>query len=111
MQAAPDSRKRLPQRVATTGTKLDRVNFTARPPRVSAAAPARLWRDSSPTNRVQQSPSSQAAALLIRFPAASSFIPGVTEPVSPRAREMVISGTTTPDANREMSSAANSTTD
>ena len=54
--------------------------------------------------------SSQPAALLIQRPTPSSRSPPLTEPVSPNARETVISGTITLVASRDISSATNSTT-
>ena len=91
-------------------TKEERENLIARPPSVSAAEPARLCRPSSPVNRVVVIPSSQTAVLLRKPPAACSFMPGVTAPVMPSASDMVISGTSTCVASREISSAAKSTT-
>ena len=94
----------------TTGTKLEMENLIARPARVSAAAPTIPCRESSPTNREVVMVSSQPAALLIQLPTPSSRSPPLTEPVSPSARETVISGTITLVASRDISSATNSTT-
>ena len=93
----------------TTGTKLDRENLMARPPNVSAAAPTRLCRDKSPTNRVDDMLSSQTAVLLMNPATASSFMPLVTEPVMPSAKEIVIKGRMMLVASHENSSATNST--